>query len=212
VAPAGGTAIASPPAPHLCRSPRRGRTRRKPRGAAAPSRSTAPRSRPEPPGHGDGRLGRCHGPPATLGATTGSWAEAHPMRLAGKGSPVPRKLSPPARGQPRGAAPPTRGAHSHEPRLHRAPGPAPTHRARLDLEVPLDAAGQEEELALGAASSLRGGHALGRAGGPSHSKTPRDAPNPQTTPLGPSRGDHPASCLSHQGEPPCPPPHGAASP
>lgn len=35
-----------------------------------------------------------------------------------------------------------------------SPSCPPPHRARLDLEVPLDAAGQEEELALGAAPGL----------------------------------------------------------
>lgn len=46
---------------------------------------------------------------------------------------------------------------------------------------------------------MRGG------GGPLHSKTPKETPNPQAIPWGPSRGDHPVSCPSCPDKPLCPP-------
>lgn len=46
---------------------------------------------------------------------------------------------------------------------------------------------------------MRGG------GGPLHSKTPKETPNPQAIPWGPSRGDHPVSCPSCPDKPSCPP-------
>lgn len=92
---------------------------------------------------------------------------------------APRTLAPSGCPQP--------GCH-HEPGVHQG-SCSVTHRARLNLEVPLDATGQEEELALGAASRLWGGTThIEVQGGSAHSKTPQI--------LKLSHADRPVSCPS----------------
>lgn len=113
------------------------------------------------------------------------------MRIPREGMSLSQRTKSPSLGTAEGCSPPRSRSlgvpttlGSPRARGARSLLPTPTHRARLDLEVPLDATGQEEELALGAASSLCVGGTHWGAGGPFTQQDPKGHPESPSYPAG----------------------------
>lgn len=199
MAPTVGTTILSLPAPHLCQSPQRGCTRRKPLGAAAPSHSTAPRSRPEPPGHRERRLGHCHLTLPCSRPPTG-----HPMQLPREGISLSQRTKSPSLGTAEGCSlhnicmlrVPTTGG-SLQLGGHQATCPLQLTEHVLILRCLSMPPGRRKSWRLALRPACMGGLThIGVQGSPSHSKTPKDTSIPKL----PLR-DHPMGIILYLAHP-----------